>query len=555
MEFDRILSELKCEYEMKKVPLKKRISLINRLKSLLQSPFDYKNLLVFRDEILSTDLTNFQSEIIEPLQNHPINKIEDVIVVLMLIPPYLADSFHLKITNHFHFILKYYLAKKYDLPLPDASIAIKILALPFVKDLKINTDNLTVNEINLYNSVSGKLKLTKLQNNDVFLSILEEYPNEFSFFESELTKYEDIKKTFEKYLKTFTYKEIYLQIVSFLSREINHTNLFIIFVDFLVHIFNKVRKKEIDFTAIKKIQPVFLSRILFFLNESMKETFLRALNIPKFDFNNITLNENEFITELMFYSSMFYKKDLSNLLLEFDKLKIKRILKIIGRFYLIKNSNNVLIRKVVVKTYLDLKDDELINKCINNHKTFELINKKYFTDKIDYVKSLNYIFSHNTSEKFINNYLMNIQINRINEVRELIKNDKNIFIKLILNKKINLSDFIKNDDLFEFKNEIKYAFQMDPCLDYLILLLKIETDKNAYKLINNLKIPLLLKIRLIIKFIDLIDTEKSNYIHDLEELVFLEQSTMDEFINCCWRNNYKFNGFNMDNMLEEMERL
>ncbi|KCZ77467.1 hypothetical protein H311_01521, partial [Anncaliia algerae PRA109] len=116
-------------------------------------------------------------------------------------------------------------------------------------------------------------------------------------------------------------------------------------------------------------------------------------------------------------------------------------------------------------------------------------------------------------------------------------------------------NFIKNDDLFEFKNEIKYAFQVDPCLDYLILLLKIETDKNTYKLINNLKIPLLLKIRLIIKFIDLIDTEKSNYIHDLEELVFLEQSTMDEFINCCWRNNYKFNGFNMDNMLEEMERL
>ncbi|KCZ74122.1 hypothetical protein H311_04914, partial [Anncaliia algerae PRA109] len=190
--------------------------------------------------------------------------------------------------------------------------------------------------------------------------------------------------------------------------------------------------------AIKKIQPVFLSRILFFLNESMKETFLRALNIPKFDFNNITLNENEFITELMFYSSMFYKKDLSNLLLEFDKLKIKKILKIIGRFYLIKNSNNVLIRKVIVKTYLDLKDDELINKCINNHKTFELINKKYFTDKIDYVKSLNYIFSHNTSEKFINNYLMDIQINRTNELRELIKNDKNIFIKLILNKKINL---------------------------------------------------------------------------------------------------------------------
>lgn len=556
MDTTELFSLIKKDYEEKKVPLKKKLSLINQLKSVSNLPYNLTKLIELREELYSTNLNNFQSEILAFLNNYPLKKIEDVYTLFILTPTNLVNELQSQITSHYRFIYLYLIAKFYNLPLPKADNTVKILSLPYINDLQIDTSNLAANEINLYNDLCKQLNLLKLQNNDVFIEVLKEIDNEFVFFDEKLTNQSVISELFAKHFNKIAEKDLINLFTSLFARNISPNKILIPLLDYLIYYFDRTNPENLSFAQIKKIQPVFLARILFLLKEAKSDIFYKKLKIQKIDFvYNLAFFQDDYLLSLLLYSSMFYKKDLTEMISKLKPTEIKKVLKIVGRFYLIKNGNNLDIRKLVLKTYFENKEEEFFIENLNNTEIFENINRMYFSDESDYKQCINYIYNENTNDDIIFRYFRNSQIDQINQIKQLVQSQEAIFIKMILNKKLVLIKEIPKEDLIPHTDTIVFAFKKDLCYEYLELLLKILRENEVYKIIHSLKIPLTHKIRLLIKYIDSISGDKYVYIDKLGELVYLEQSTLNEYINCCWRNNYKFSGFNFDENFEEMSKL
>ncbi|RVD90676.1 hypothetical protein TUBRATIS_28980 [Tubulinosema ratisbonensis] len=556
MDLQNLFNSIKKQYIEKKTPLKKKLSLINQLKSIITLPYNLTKLIELREELCSTSLTNFHSEIISFINMYPLRKIEDVYTLFVVTPCALVNDLKMDTSSHFKFVYFYLLAKFYDLPLPEADNAVKILSLPYLKDLQIETENLSVNEINLYNDLSKQLNLLKLQNDDVFIEVLEEKKDEFIFFEKTLTENDTLTDHFTKFIEKNSEKEIVLSLISLFSRNIAPNKVLIPLLDYLIRFIEKTNVENLSKRKLQNIQPVFLARILFLLKDKKMDSLYRSLKIPKIDYTNLQpFLQSDYLFSFLMYTSLFTKTDLTNFISKLTPNEIKKVLRIVGRFYLIKNGNNLGIRKLVLKTYLENKDEEFILKNLNNKEIFSKINKVYFVNQPDYLKCINYIYNDFKTDDPMFNFLKSVQEKQILEIKELLKKEKSIFIKLILNKKLVLLKMIDKNELIPFSEPIILAFRLDPCSDYLNLLLKILKESEVYKIIHNLKISLTLKIRLLIKFIDSVNCDKYDYIDKLGELVFLEQSTLNEYINCCWRNNFKFTGFNFDDNFEDMANL
>ncbi|RVD90765.1 trafficking protein particle complex subunit 11, partial [Tubulinosema ratisbonensis] len=353
--------------QKKKTPLKKKLSLINQLKSIITLPYNLTKLIELREELCSTSLTNFHSEIISFINMYPLRKIEDVYTLFVVTPCALVNDLKMDTSSHFKFVYFYLLAKFYDLPLPEADNAVKILSLPYLKDLQIETENLSVNEINLYNDLSKQLNLLKLQNDDVFIEVLEEKKDEFIFFEKTLTENDTLTDHFTKFIEKNSEKEIVLSLISLFSRNIAPNKVLIPLLDYLIRFIEKTNVENLSKRKLQNIQPVFLARILFLLKDKKMDSLYRSLKIPKIDYTNLQpFLQSDYLFSFLMYTSLFTKTDLTNFISKLTPNEIKKVLRIVGRFYLIKNGNNLGIRKLVLKTYLENKDEEFILKNLNN---------------------------------------------------------------------------------------------------------------------------------------------------------------------------------------------